>query len=172
MTVAMLTFHLAGAGWTIASPDGKFKIDAQKACIDASCKPTGEVKVDERGIWTLASMDAELRWASPETVEIRTATGTWVPADFRRSAEGGAAPERLPSTALVDEVTRWDRGVLPGLWTMGTAACAPGTVAWHYQPILAELPALGVAEGKPVAKGARTEPCKDAPGKMGVYPAE
>ena len=69
----------------------------------------------------------------------------------------------------MEQVTRWDRGVLPGVWTLGTASCQAGKEAWAYQPILTKAPVSMVAGGK-VAEGARTEPCKG--GGTGVYPAK
>ncbi|MEZ4316402.1 MAG: hypothetical protein R3F61_02810 [Myxococcota bacterium] len=151
MTIAVLTLHLVDGGWSIRTPDGAVEIRADEACLAGRCKPTGELTIDERGMWHLASIDVDLRWASADTVEVRTADSSWLAADFTTgvSLEG-------PVPAVPEEVTRWDRGVLPGLWFETSEPCRPppapnagaprteprsrAATGWLYQPLIAEAP--------------------------------
>lgn len=158
----LLTLQLLGSGWVISSPGGEYTIDAEKACAVQDCKPTGEVQIDERGFWLLPSLDVDLRWASPTNVEIRKPRGAWVAAELTYTK-----PEGTPNPKAAEQVTQWERGVLPGRWVVATDACAADSQAWYFDPLVSSVPGRRIV-GTKVEMEAHLRPCEGSD-KVGAY---
>ena len=159
----LLTLTLLGTGWVISSPGGEYTIDAEKACAAKDCKPTGEVQIDERGFWLLPSLDVDLRWASPTTVEIRKPRGAWVAAELTYPK-----PEGAPNPKAAEQVTQWERGVLPGRWVVATDACTAGSQAWFFDPLISDVAGRRVVGAKAEME-AHLRPCAGTE-TVGAYP--
>lgn len=139
----VLVMTLVGA-WTIKSPDGEFTITPEKACAAKDCVDTGKVKIDERGMWLLESLDVDLRWNSTTTVQIRKPRQPWVTAElvFTDPVE-----VNIPKDA--EEATRWDLGVLPGRWIEAKLKCK-GEPQPVFKPVMEEKQAHILKDGKVV----------------------
>lgn len=138
----VLVMTLVGA-WTISSPDGEYTITPEKACAGKDCVDTGKVKIDERGMWLLESLDVDLRWNSPTTVQIRKPRQPWVTAELVFTEPVEVTP---PKDA--EEATRWDLGVLPGRWIDAKLKCKDEATQPVFQPLMEEKKAHAVDKGK------------------------
>ena len=137
----VLVMTLVG-NWTIASPDGEFKITPEKACAGEECTATGPVKIDERGMWLLESLDVDLRGNSPTTVQIRKPRQPWITAELTF-----AEPVEVKIPKEGEEASRWDLGVLPGRWIEAKLKCKDDEPVPVYEPIMEEQKANAVIKG-------------------------
>lgn len=137
----VLVMTLVGE-WTIASPAGEFKITPEQACAGETCVETGKVKIDERGMWLLESLDVDMRWNSPTTVQIRKPRQPWITAELTF-----ANPVEVKIPKEGEEASRWDLGVLPGRWIDAKLKCKDEATQPVFQPIMEEQKANAVIKG-------------------------
>lgn len=129
----VLTVALAG-GWTLSSEGGAYTIERRETCVDGACAPTGTARIREDGVWVFAS-GLEVQWRTPTAARMRHGEGPWVPATLAATFAGPPPWEGEAGRSLSPG---WAHGVLPGLWFQDTWHCEAGTVAWLFQPIVAE----------------------------------
>lgn len=134
----VVVMTLVGA-WTIKSPDGEFTITPAKACAAKDCVDTGKVKIDERGMWLLESLDVDLRWNSPTTVQIRKPRQAWVTAELVFDEPLDVSVPKAP-----EEATRWERGVLPGRWIEAKLKCKDDEAQPVFKPLMEEKKAHAI----------------------------